>query len=126
MVDIREYVTDIVTPESLHDEGGSREDKIVNVYINEKHNVPVLELESGDTFWVWPGPNLRKLRHAYGNETDSWKGHTIKFELGTYHDKKEDVDKETVVLTPVSSRDEQTDQAKLPAPKDDLDDSIPF
>jgi len=136
MVDMRKYTSGFITPDDVRD--GPIVARIVSVYISEKHDVPVLELDTGDQFLAWPS-NGRKLARAYGYQSDDWIGHTIQLELGTYVDRKTNETKETVNLTTVSSRDDnadngtpqRTDPNKLPAPvkrplKDDLDDSIPF
>ena len=134
MVDMRKYTSGLITPDEVRD--GPIEARIVSVYISEKHNVPVLELDTGDQFFAWPS-NGKKLARAYGYNSDDWIGHLIRLELGTYTD-KEGVSKDTVNLTPISSRDGTTDGGtpqradldKLPAPvqrtlKDDLSDEIP-
>jgi hypothetical protein len=136
MVDMRKYTSGPIMADDVRD--GPRIERILSVYISEKHDVPVLELESGDTFMAWPS-NGRKLARAYGFNSDDWRGHTIKLELGSYIDKKTGETKETVDLTPISSRDgnaedgpQRADPAQLPAPikkhtlKEDLDDEIPF
>ena len=135
MVDMRKYTSGLITPDEVRD--GAIEARIISVYISEKHHVPVLELETGDQFFVWP-QNGKKLARAYGYNSDDWIGHQIKLELGTYTD-KDGNPKDTVNLTAVSSRDgnagngtpQRADPDKLPAPvkrplKDDLDDSVPF
>jgi hypothetical protein len=138
MVDVRKYVAGPIMADDVRN--GPRIERIISVYISEKYDVPVLELESGCTFMCWPS-NGRKLAEAYGYDTDDWLGHTIKLELGSYLDKKTNETKDTVDLTPISSRDgnagdgpQRTDPTKLPAPlhkhadKDDdaFKDSIPF
>jgi hypothetical protein len=139
MVDMRKYTSGPIMADDVRD--GPRVEKIVAVYISEKFDVPVLELESGDTFMAWPN-NGRKLAKAYGYESNDWVGHVIQLELGSYVDRKTGETKETVDLTPISSRDgsaagngvQRTDPAKLPAPlhrhadkdDDDFKDSIPF
>jgi hypothetical protein len=135
MVDVRKYTSGLITPDEVRD--GPIETKIVGVYISEKHDVPVLELETGDQFFAWPG-NGRKLARAYGDNSDDWIGHQIRLELGTYTD-KDGNSKDTVNLIAVSSRDgnadggtpQRADPNKLPAPvkrplKDDLADDVPF
>jgi len=135
MVDMRKYTSGIITPDEVRD--GPIEARIVSVYISEKHDVPVLELETGDQFFVWP-QNGKKLARAYGYNSDDWIRHLIRLELGTYTDRDGNL-KDTVNLTPISSRDgnagngtpQRADPDKLPAPvkrplKDDLDDSVPF
>jgi hypothetical protein len=137
MVDVRKYISGPIMPEHLHD--GPRIERIINVYISEKHDVPVLEFESGDTLFAW-GRIGQTLARAYGYETDNWRGHTVKLSLGSYVDKKTGETKENIVLETISSRDgnaadgnpQGVDPAQLPAPvarrsiKDDMDDSIPF
>jgi hypothetical protein len=132
--DRHEKVYGFVTPDDIR--GGPLEARIINVYISEKHQVPVLELDSGDQFLAWPN-NGRKLARAYGFNDKDWIGHLIRFELATYTNKDGET-KETVNLTAVSSRDSNTSNGapprispdKLPAPmtttKDDMEDSVPF
>ena len=134
MADMRKYTSGFITPDDVR--SGPIEARIVNVYISEKHEVPVLELESGDQFMAWPS-NGRKLARAYGFQSEDWVGHLIRLELGTYVN-KDGESKETVNLTPISSRDgnsnggpQRADPDKLPAPvkrgiEDDLDDAVPF
>jgi hypothetical protein len=135
MVDMRKYASGVVMPDDLRD--GSRQERIINVYISEKHDVPVLEFESGDQLFAWPGI-ARPLVRAYGWESSDWLGHTVELSYGTYIDKKTDEEKGTIILKAISSRDggtnggpQRVDPAKLPAPvkkhtlADDLDDEIP-
>jgi hypothetical protein len=132
MVDVRKYTTGFIRPEDLHD--GPRQERIVNVYISDKHNVPVLEFESGDQLLAWASTG-RVLARAYGFETDDWRGHVIELSLGTYTNKDGEA-KETIIVKAITSRDgtaanggpQRTDPANLPAPsrKDDLSDEIPF
>jgi hypothetical protein len=132
MVDVRKYTTGFIRPEDLHD--GSRQERIINVYISEKHDVPVLEFESGDQLLAWASIG-RVLARGYGFETDNWRGHVVELSLGHYTN-KDGEEKETIVLKTITSRDgnaanggpQRTDPAKLPMPsrKDDLDDEIPF
>ena len=84
MVDMRKYTSGLITPDEVRD--GPIEARIVSVYISEKHDVPVLELDTGDQFFVWP-QNGKKLARAYGYNSDDWIGHQIRFEHGTYTDK---------------------------------------
>jgi hypothetical protein len=136
MVDVRKYISGPIMPEHLHD--GPRTERIISVYINEKHDVPVLEFESGDMLFAW-GRIGQTLARAYGYETDDWRGHTVKLSLGSYVDKKTGETKENIVLETISSRDGDgngnsgwVDPAKLPAPvakrslKDDMDDDLPY
>src|SRR5215831_12017258 len=102
MVDVRKYSSGLITPDEVRER--PIEAHIVNVYENEKHGCLVLELDNGDQFWVWPGKG-RALARAYGYESKDWIGHLVRFAHGTYVDKKDEVTKETVNVTPVSSRD---------------------
>jgi hypothetical protein len=136
MVDVRKYVSGTIMPEDLHD--GPHTEIIIHAYVSEKHQVPVLEFESGDQLFCW-GKIGQTLVRAYGYEADNWRGHTVKLSLGSYVDRKTDETKENIVLEAISSRDgnagdgaQRIDPAKLPAPvkkrtlADDLDDEIPF
>jgi hypothetical protein len=136
MVDVRKYTSGVVMPEDLRD--GPRTERIISVYINEKHDVPVLEFESGDQLFAWPSIG-RVLARAYGYETDDWRGHIVKLSHGTYPDRKTGETKDTIIIEAVSSRDgtgnsgaQRMDPAKLPAPvakrtiADDLSDEMPF
>jgi hypothetical protein len=136
MADMRQYTSGIITADDLRD--GPRVERIIGVFVSEKHQVPVLELESGDQLYAWP-PNGRTLARAYGHDSDDWRGHMIKLELGEPYTDKNGVRKDTVKLTPVSSRDgaatdgnsQRVDPTKLPAPvkrgvADDIDDEIPY
>jgi hypothetical protein len=138
MVDVRKYSSGFIMPDDLRD--GPRQERIISVYISEKHHVPVLEFESGDQLIAWASIS-RVLVRAYGYESDDWRGHTIELSLGTYPDKKTGETKETILAKAISSRDgnatgngtpQRVDPAKLPAPitkhtlKDDLDDDVPF
>src|SRR5262249_18367619 len=68
MVDMRKYASGYVMPDDLRD--GPRQEQIINVYISEKHDVPVLEFASGDQLFAWPSI-ARVLTHAYGFESDN-------------------------------------------------------
>jgi hypothetical protein len=134
-MDMRKYTSGVVMPDDLRD--GPRQERIINVYISEKHEVPVLEFESGDQLFAWPGI-ARPLVRAYGWESSDWLGHTVELSYGTYIDKKTDEEKGTIVLKTISSRDgsanggpQRVDPVKLPAPvkrgvASDPDDGIPF
>jgi len=52
MVDMRKYASGPIMPDDLRD--GPRQGRIINVYISEKHDVPVLVFESGDELFAWP------------------------------------------------------------------------
>jgi hypothetical protein len=137
MVDVRQYTSGIITGEDLSD--GPRIERIISVFISDKHQVVVLELESGDQLYCW-GKLGRTLALAYGYNSDDWIGHTIQLEQGDTYTDKNGVTKHGINLTPLSSRDgngadgspQRVDPSKLPAPlkkhtrKEDLDDEIPF
>jgi hypothetical protein len=132
MVDVRKYTSGLIRPEDLRD--GPRQERIINVYISEKFDVPVLVFESGDEMLAFAGSG-RALAKAYGFESDDWRGHLVELSLGSYTNKDGET-KESINLKPVTSRDgsssnggpQRADPATLPklSPKDDLDDSIPF
>jgi hypothetical protein len=126
-MDMRKYASGFIIPDDVR--AGPRLERIISVYISDKHEVPVLELESGDQFLAWPSTG-RVLARAYGFDSDDWLGHSIELSLGNYTDKNGDA-KDTVILKPVSSRDGNADPSKLPTPvnkhgKTDPDDEIPF
>jgi hypothetical protein len=134
IMDMRKYTSGFIRPEDVRD--GSHQERIINVYISEKYDVPVLEFESGDQLLAWPSSG-RALARAYGFESKDWIGHVVELSLGTYIDKKDGQTKETIILKAISPRDgsnnggpQRADPAKLPAPvqrtlKDELDDEIP-
>jgi hypothetical protein len=129
---MRKYTSGFITSDDVRD--APTEARIISVYISEKHQVPVLELDNGDQFIAWPN-NGRKLARAYGFDDKGWIGHLIRFEFDTYTNKDGEI-RETVKLTPISSRDgnagngapQRVDPSNLPAPprKDDPDDEIPY
>lgn len=130
MADMRKYTSGLVRPEDLRD--GPRQERIINVYISEKFDVPVLVFESGDEMLAFASSG-RALAKAYGYESDDWRGHVVELSLGSYVDKKDGETKETIVLKAITPRDgssngglQRTDPAKLPKSKDDLDETIPF
>jgi hypothetical protein len=127
-MDMKKYASSLILPEDLHD--GPRKEVIINVYISEKHDVPVLVFDSGNELFAWPNI-ARVLARAYGYESKEWIGHTVELSLGNYVDKKTGETKENIVIKTISSRDgnsnsgepQRADPAKLAK---DLDDSIPF
>ena len=120
MVDMRKYASGLLRPEDLHD--GNRTEKIVNVYISEKLQAPILTFESGDEMVAWNNM-CRVLTRAYGFQDRDWIGHTIELSLGNYVN-KDGEHKETIVLKTVSARDEK-EEVKAAVHKD-LDDDVPF
>jgi hypothetical protein len=129
-MDMKKYTSGFITPDDLLD--GPRRERIVNVYQSDKHSAFVLDLESGDQLMVWHNsPNARALGRAYGHESEDWRGHMIELSHGTYT--KDGEEKGMVILKTISSRDgnanggpQRVDPAKLPKPKDDMNDEIPF
>jgi hypothetical protein len=131
MADMRKYTSGLIRPEDLRD--GPRQERIIDVYISEKFDVPVLVFESGDEMLAFAGSG-RALAKAYGFESDDWRGHVVELSLGHYTN-KDGEEKEIINLKTITSREgssnggpQRTDPAKLPAPsrKDELDDTIPF
>ena len=130
-MDMRKYASGVIMPEDLRN--GPRQERIINVYISQKHDVPVLVFESGDELFAWPNI-ARVLGRAYGfKDEKDWVGHVVKLSLGTYTDKKTGEEKDTIILEAVSSRDgsdngepQRVDPAKLPKLSDDLSDEMPF
>jgi len=118
MADMRKYASGLLRPEDIHD--GPRNEKIVNVYISEKLNAPILEFESGDSMVAWNNI-ARILAKAYGYEDTDWVGHTIELSIGTYTN-KDGEQKENIQVRAVSSRDSKE---VVPIAKD-LNDEIPF
>ena len=132
MVDVRKYATGLILPDDVRE--GARQERIINVYISDKFDVPVLVFESGDEFLCWPS-NGRVLAKAYGYESEDWRGHVVELSLGSYVDKKDGQTKDTVILKTITSRDgtstnggpQRADPTKLPrSVEKDLDDSVPF
>jgi len=119
MADMRRYASGLLRPEDLH--SGNRTEKIVNVYISEKLNAPILTFESGDEMVAWNNI-CRVLTRAYGYEDSDWIGHTIELSIGTYTNKDGDI-KENIQVKAVSSRDNKDEQVSLGKA---LDDEIPF
>lgn len=109
-MDMRKYGSIFLKPDNVRD--GPLLDRIVNVF--EKYNCPVLELESGDQFSV-NNSNTRILGKAYGWDSDSWIGQTIELSLGYYTDKRgeQPEEKETVVIRPISVRQQSLDNGGI-------------
>src|SRR6516165_8563138 len=82
MADMRKYATGLLRPEDLHS-SGTRKYKIINVYVSEKLNTPILTFEGGDEMVAWNNI-CRVLTRAYGYEDTDWIGHTIEVSIGTY------------------------------------------
>jgi len=119
-MDMRKYASGLMRPEDLHN--GPLQDKIVNVYINDKLNAPIITLEGGQEFVAWNNM-CRVLTNAYGYEDRDWIGHVIELSLGHYTNKDGET-KDNIQIKPISARDEKGEIAK-PVHKD-MDDEIPF
>jgi hypothetical protein len=133
IMDMRRYSSGFIKSDDVRD--GPLQAHIINVFISEKYNRPVLDLDTGDQFTV-NATNNRVLCKAYGPNSDDWRGHVVEFSLGHYKDWNTDPpeEKETVALKAISSREggadngasQRIDPAKLSAPRNDMDDEIPF
>jgi hypothetical protein len=119
MADMRKYTSGLLRPEDLN--SGKRQEKIINVHISEKFNTPILTFESGDEMLAWQNI-CRVLARAYGFEDSDWIGHTVELSIGIYTN-KDGEQKETLVLTPISSRDKKEEVKQIDKA---LDDEIPF
>ena len=127
-MDMKKYASGPVMPDDLRN--GPRKEVIINVYISDKHDVPVLVFESGDELFAWPNI-ARVLARAYGYDSKEWIGQIVELSLGTYTDRKTGEEKETIIIKAISSRDgnanngepQRVDPVKLAK---DLDDQIPF
>jgi hypothetical protein len=119
MADMRKYASGLLRPEDLH--GGPQQFKIINVYVSEKLNAPILSFEGGQECVAWNNV-CRTLTRAYGFEDTDWIGHTVELSVGTYRN-KDGEEKENIQVKAVSSRDNK-DQT-VPIAKD-LDDQVPF
>jgi|SRR5215471_20109507 len=120
MADMRKYASGLLRPDDLHD--GPRQEQIVNVYVSEKLNAPILTFASGDEMVAWNNI-ARVLSRAYGFESDNWIGHMIELSIGHYTNKDGDI-KENIQVKTISTA-EQKAEVKAPVAKD-LDDQIPF
>src|SRR5262245_52851775 len=124
-MDMRRYGAGPVRPDDVRD--GPRQEKIVDVSIDEKYDCGVLHFESCDRLMLF-NTNARAMNKAYGFDSNDWLGQTIELALGHYTD-KDGAEKECVVLRPISVR-QGADNGKgaiaLPSRADDLDDGIPF
>jgi len=120
MADMRRYASGLLRPEDLN--GGSREEKIVNVYVSEKLNAPILTFESGDEMVAW-NQICRVLTRAYGYEDSDWIGHTIELSIGHYTN-KDGEQKENIQVKPITSRDQKGEVT--PPRNQDPNDQIPF
>src|SRR5262245_44904614 len=102
-MDMRKYGSAFIKPDDVRD--GPRQERIVNVYVSEKYNCPVLDFESGDQLSL-NVTNTRAMNKAYTTESDNWLDQVVELSLGHYTDRRGDApeEKETVVLRPISVR----------------------
>jgi len=126
-MDMRKYGCGPVKPEDVRD--GPRQEKVADVSVNEKFDVPTLHFESGDSFMLFQ-TNARAMNKAYGYDSNKWLDQVVELSLGHYPDSKTGEEKETVILKPVSvlqpSADNGGTKAALPSVRDDLNDDVPF
>lgn len=121
MANMKKYASGLIRPEDLHSTG-PRQERIVNVTINDKLNAPILTFESGEEMVAWNNV-ARVLARSYGFEDTDWVGHVIELSISTYTN-RDGEEKETIVVKPISARDDAS-KPQLPLKKD-LDDEIPF
>jgi hypothetical protein len=121
-MDMTKYGSAFVRPEDVQE--GPRQERIVNVYMHEKYDCPVLEFEFGDKFTL-NQTNTRIMNRTYGPESDNWLNHVVELSLGYYESEGEQ--KETVKLRPISQPVPSADNGGPAKPKrNELDDAIPF
>jgi hypothetical protein len=127
-MNMSKYGAGPVRPEDVRD--GPRQEKVVDVSINEKFDTPVLHFESGDQFLLFQ--NARAMNRAYTTESNNWLKQTVELSLGHYTDSKGE-EKETVVLRPISVLQPSADNGGTKAQvvprlsrRDELDDEISF
>src|SRR5262249_39024778 len=126
-MDARKYATRYIKPDQVRD--GPLQTRIINIFEDEKFGRPVLELECGSQFTL-NDFNTTTLMKAWGYEMGAWIGKEILLELGTYEDRRDGQQKETVRARAVLPA-ESDSQSALPAPKtaslkDSLRDKVPF
>jgi hypothetical protein len=133
-MDMREFSASVIMPEDLHD--GPRVEKIVKISKKEteKYTCAVLEFESGDQVYIWPG-QARILNKAWGYSSAGWLGQELELSLGHYIDKKTGTEKETIDVRAVSPRKEiaagngsgtEVVASKPVSLRKEMDDDIPF
>jgi hypothetical protein len=135
-MDMREYASTYIKPDHVRD--GPIQTRIVNVFVSEQYDRPVLELETGSQFTLNDG-NTNTLIKAWGHNSDDWIGKELELLLGTWKDWRSDPpeDKETVKVRAISPAKTETgnsgapNKPPLPASRtasrpEDIDDAIPF
>ena len=126
-MDMRKYTSGPVWPDDVRD--GPVQEKIADVSISDKYDAPVLHFENGDTLLLSP-PNSRTMGRGYTTKSNMWLGQVVELSLGHYTENKTGMEKETVVLKPISvlqpSADNGGTKAALPSLRDDLSDDMPF
>ena len=103
---------------------GPREELIISVELG-KYGRPVVTFESGDKLSL-NATNVNTLIKAYGPNHEDWIGCAVELAIGPL--KYNGVDKEGVVVKPISPRKPVAAQTPLPKqrPGKHLDDDIPF
>jgi hypothetical protein len=129
-MDVRRYCGGPIMADDVRE--GSITTKIIGVFENSKHNCLVLELENGSQFYLF-NSNARILSKVWGWDSEDWIEKEIEFSLGSYLDRKEGLEKETVVVRAISPAKTSTQNGgtsvSVPpagAGKRDMDDEIPF
>jgi len=127
-MDMGKYGAAPVRPEDVRD--GPRQEKILDVSINEKYDVPVLHFAGGDTFML-NNTNTRAMNRAYGTESDGWLGQVVELAIGSYTDYRGEKpeERETVTLRAVTTRQPSADNGGAKgavALRDELNEEIPF
>jgi len=130
-MDMRKYGAGPVRPEDVRD--GPRQEKVVDVSVDEKYDCPVLHFNGGDRFTLFQA-NARTMCRAYTTESNNWLGQVVELSLGHYTDYRGEKpeEKETVLLRPISVWQPSPDNGgmkgavALPSRSTDLDDEIPF
>src|SRR5262245_33901180 len=98
-MDARKYASKYVKPDNVRD--GAIETRIINVFEDERYSRLTLEHQTGSQSGI-KDSNPNVLVNHWGHNTDDWIGLEIALELGTYRDWREDAEKETVRVRPVS------------------------
>ncbi len=131
-MDTRKFSAGVIKPEDLHE--GPQQEKIVNVFEQEKYLCLVLQFESGNQFYCWPN-YTRILNKAWGCESENWIDQELELSLDHYTDRKTEEQKETVAIRAISPAkpgafDKAPGKALAPAGAasrgGDMDDDIPF
>jgi hypothetical protein len=138
-MDVRKFASKYIKPDHVRE--GPITTRIISVFESEQYGRPVLELETGSQFTLNDG-NTNTLVKAWGYETDGWIEQELELSLGSYRDWKTDPpeERETVKVraisppksaaanggTPASDRPVLPPSRIVAAPKDTMEDEIPF